>query len=224
MEEKRRIFIAEGQTLFRDGLRAILNAEADLRVVGEAQDGLEAIRSVERLKPDLVLLNLALSRMNGTSVIRRLRDLSPRPKILVLTEQDGGDGIRETLQLGVGGYCLKQASGTELLLAIRTVMSGRLYLSPSIVEAVLRNCLACEGSTEYTDIGILSVREREVLKLIGEGFSAKEISEYLGISTRTVERHRFNMMRKLDVHKTSALVGLAYRNGLIGEHAGSRTL
>ena len=215
-DQKCRIFIADHHTLFREGLRALLDAEPDLQVVGEAEDGIEAIRMIDMLKPDLVILNLALPKMGGPSTIKRIREQSPEQKILVLTDHVGEEQISEALQLGVNGYCLKQASRAELLLAIQTVMEGKLHLSPPIVEEVLRKCSLCEGTHDLSDsLNRLSTREREVLKLLGEGYSAKEISGYLNISTRTAEKHRSNLMKKLNLHKTSALVAFAFQKGLI---------
>jgi DNA-binding NarL/FixJ family response regulator len=216
MDQKCRILIADSHTLFREGLRALLDAEKDLEVVGEAADGIEAVQKIEMLKPDIIILNLALPKLSGPSTIKRIRKQNPGQKILVLTEHEGEEQISEALHLGVNGYCLKQASRAELLLAIQTIMAGKLHLSPPIVEEILRKCSLCEDPKDLSEpLKMLSIREKEVLKLIGEGYSAKEISGYLDISTRTAEKHRFNLMKKLNLHKTSALVAFAFQKGLI---------
>ncbi len=216
MDQKCRIFIADSHSLFREGLRALLDAEPGLEVVGEAEDGIEAIQKVDTLKPDIIIINSTLPKMSGSSIIKRIRKQTPGQKILVLTEHEGEEQIAEALHLGVNGYCLKQASRAELLLAIQTIMAGKLHLSPPIVEEILRKCSLCEDAQNPMEpLNMLSMREKEVLKLIGEGYSAKEISGYLNISTRTAEKHRFNLMKKLNLHKTSALVAFAFQKGLI---------
>lgn len=217
MDQKCRIFLAESHVLFREGLRAILDAEADLQVVGEAEDGLVAIQKIVTAKPDVVIMNLTLPKMSWNSMIKRIQDLNPKPAILVLTEHEREEEISEVLHAGVNGYCLKRASRAELLLAIQTIRSGKVHLSPPIVEEILRKCSICESTSEsFSSPRAISLRETEVLKLISEGYSAKEISGYLNISVRTVEKHRFNLMKKLNVHKTSALVAFAFQKGLMG--------
>jgi DNA-binding NarL/FixJ family response regulator len=215
MDKKWSVFIAETHRLFREGLRAMLNIRPDIQIVGETEDGIEAIRYTQSLKPDLVILDLNLPRMSGISAIRTIKGESPEIKILVLTDDHGGENITEALQLGADGYCLKDISREELFWAIDTVMAGKPYLSPQIVETILRRCLMCLGNAgsdgPWSD---LSPREKEILKLIGEGFSIREISESLYLSRRTVEKHRYNIMKKLNIHRTSALVATAVENHL----------
>jgi len=213
--EKWSVLTAEKHALFREGLRAMLAGRPDFEIVGEAKDGLELVQMANRIKPHLVILNLDLPIMSGASAIRRIKEQTPASKILALAARNEDKRVLEALHLGAAGYCSQDSSLEEFLLAIRTIMSGKPYLTPAIVEGILRRCLMCMSSQGTIDLDALSIREHEVLKLIGEGFTAKEISHYLNISARTVEKHRSNMMKKLKVHTTPALVATAFQNGLM---------
>jgi DNA-binding NarL/FixJ family response regulator len=217
MKEKTKIVIAEDHTILREGLRSLLSAENEFEVVGEARDGLEAIRCVGNLKPDLVLIDLSMPRMNGSAAIREIKRQSPHTKVLALTVHKTEEYILEAFQAGADGYCLKDATHGELIMAIESIQSGKPYVSPGISDKLLRGYL--EGKTGTTEsgssFGSLTSREKEVLKLIGEGYKNKEISGYLYISVKTVEKHRANIMQKLDLHNASALTAYAIEKGLV---------
>jgi DNA-binding NarL/FixJ family response regulator len=216
MKEKKRIVIAEDHKILREGLRALLGGEQDVEVIGEAQDGLEAIRCVERLKPDLMLVDLSMPKMDGISVIKEIGKRFPETKMLVLTVHASEDYLIEALKSGAHGYCLKDASHAELMGAIQTVLSGKPYLSPAVSEKVLSGYLRERGPTKTdSSWGMITSREKEVLKLVGEGYKNKEIADYLYISVKTVEKHRSNLMRKLRLHTASALTAYAIEKGLV---------
>jgi len=220
MVRRRKIVIAEDHKILREGLKSLLGTVEDLEVIGEAEDGIEAIRCVEERKPDLLLLDLSMPRMNGISVTRDLKSRLPEVKILVLTIYDTEDYILEAFRSGVDGYCLKDANHSELLSAIRSVLDGKKYLSPTISEKVMAGFLD-ERKTfkQRSSWDTLTQREREVVKLVGEGYKNKEISDFLCISVKTVEKHRSNIMRKLDVHTSSAITAIAIDKGLVTRSA-----
>jgi DNA-binding NarL/FixJ family response regulator len=216
MEKTRKIVIAEDHKILREGLKSLLGSIEDLEIVGEASDGLEAIRCVENERPELLLLDLSMPKMNGISVIRDLKSRFPETRILVLTIHDSEDYILESFHAGLDGYCLKDANHSELLSAIRAVLHGKKYLSPSISEKVLEGFLDDRKTFKTrSSWDMLTQREREVVKLVGEGYKNKEISDYLCISVKTVEKHRSNIMRKLDIHTSSGLTAVAIEKGLV---------
>jgi DNA-binding NarL/FixJ family response regulator len=216
MKQKKKIIIAEDHKILREGLRVLLSGEPDMEVIGEAEDGFEAIRCVETLKPDLVLMDLSMPKMNGISAIKEINKRFPETKMLVLTVHASEDYLTETLRSGAHGYCLKDASHAELMGAIRTVLSGRSYLSPAVSEKVLAGYLGERRPTRAeSSWGFITPREKAVLKLVGEGYRNREIADYLYISVKTVEKHRSNLMRKLGVHTASALTAYAIEKGLV---------
>jgi len=214
--EKRRIVIAEDHTILREGLRALLASEPDLQVIGEAEDGQEAIRCVEKHKPDLVLMDLSMPRMNGIEAIREIKKRSPGVKILVLTVHKTDEYILATLQAGADGYVLKDSTHAELKMAIKNVLEGKFFISPGISGKVIEGYLAGKKPRRpSTPWDTLTARERGILKLIAEGYRNKEIADFLCISVKTVEKHRANLMQKLDLHSVSALTTLAIEKGLV---------
>ena len=216
MEGKKRIVIAEDHTILREGLKALFATDPVLDVVGEAEDGREAIRRVEELKPDLLMLDLSMPRMNGIEAIREIKQQSPATKILVLTVHKTEEYVLASLEAGADGYVIKDATRAELLMAIANVLAGKRYLSPEVSEKVIEGYLAGKKASKPLAPGdTLTVREREVLKLIAEGYKNKEIAEYLCISLKTVEKHRDNLMKKLDLHSSSALTAYAMERGLV---------
>lgn len=217
MSTKSRVIIAEDHTILREGLRALLSAEPDFEVVGEAEDGQEAIRMVEKLSPNLILMDLSMPRMNGLDAIREIKKKSDGTKILVLTVHKTDEYILATLQAGADGYILKDSTHAELGMAIRTVLGGKFYLSPGISEKIIEGYLAGNkpSKSSTTPWEALTARERGILKLIAEGYKNKDIAEYLCISVKTVEKHRANLMQKLDLHSVSALTALAIEKGLV---------
>lgn len=216
MNVKRRIVIAEDHTILREGLRSLLSSDPDLDIVGEAQDGQEAIRCVEKLKPNLVLMDLSMPRMNGMDAIKEIKKRSPETKILVLTVHKNEEYIVATLQAGADGYALKDSTHIELKIAIKNVLSGNHYISPGISGKVIEGYL--EGRKPFkptSPLDTLTQRERGILKMIAEGYKNKEIADYLCISVKTVEKHRANLMQKLDLHSVSALTTFAIGKGLV---------
>jgi two-component system response regulator NreC len=216
MREKRRIVIAEDHTILREGLCTLLSSQEDLQVVGEAGDGREAIRLVENLTPDLILTDLSMPKMNGVEAIREIRKRIPQTKILALTVHKTEEFILEVLQAGADGYIPKDASSNELMMAIRSVLMGKRYLCPSVSKVVIEGYLESRRTTKAsTPWDTLTKREREILKLIAEGHKNKEVADYLYISVKTVEKHRANLMKKLDLHSAAALTAYAMERGLV---------
>jgi len=218
MKKRYRIVIAEDHTILREGLRALLCADPDFDVVGEAEDGRNAIRCVENLMPDLVLMDLSMPRMDGLAAISEIKRQRPETKIIALTVHKTEDYVLLTLQAGADGYVLKDATHSELVMAIKNVLAGKRYLSPSISEKVIEGYLEGKNTLEVKSAwDTLTQREREIMKLIAEGYKSKEVAEYLCISIKTVDKHRANLMNKLDLHNVAALTSLAVEKGLIGK-------
>jgi DNA-binding NarL/FixJ family response regulator len=216
VKEKTRVVIAEDHTILREGLRALLSSDPVFEIVGEAADGREAIQCVERLKPELVLMDLSMPRMNGMDAIREIKRRSSSTKILVLTVHRAEEYILATLKAGADGYMLKDSTQSELMMAVKSVLSGKHFISPGISERVIEGYLDGRKILKTrTSWDTLTHREREILKLIGEGYKNKKIADLLCISVKTVEKHRANLMQKLDLHSTSALTTLALEKGLI---------
>lgn len=216
MAKTKNIVLAEDHRLLREGLKALLQAEKDLMVIGEAENGLEAIRCVEKYAPDLILLDLSMPKMSGISVIKEIKSRFPEVRILALTIHESDQYVLEAFQSGADGYCLKDASRDELLIAIKSVLNGKTYISPGISEGVMVGYLegkkTIKGSTVWDNI---TQREKDVLKLIGEGYRNKEIADILNISVKTVEKHRANIMKKLDLHNVSSLTAYAIEKKLV---------
>jgi len=216
MKGKYHVVIAEDYTILREGLKALLSSNPDFEIVGEAADGHEAIQCVERLKPELVLMDLSMPRMNGMDAIREIKRRSPATKILVLTVHKTEEYILATLKAGADGYALKDSTQAELMMAIKSVLSGKHFISPGISEKVIGGYLDGRKILKTrTSWDTLTHREKEILKLIAEGYKNKKISDLLCISVKTVEKHRANLMQKLDLHSTSALTTLALEKGLV---------
>jgi DNA-binding NarL/FixJ family response regulator len=216
MENRLSIVLADDHTILREGLRALLAADSNFEIVGEARDGREAVRCVEKLGPDLILMDLSMPRMSGMDAIREIKKRYPDTKIIALTVHKTEEYLLTTLQAGADGFVLKDATHDELILAINNVMGGKSYLSPGVSEKVIEGYLkGKEGSGALGSWESLSQREREVLKLIAEGFKNKEIAEELCISLKTVEKHRANLMKKLDLHNAAALTVYAVEKGLV---------
>ncbi|PKN18391.1 MAG: DNA-binding response regulator [Deltaproteobacteria bacterium HGW-Deltaproteobacteria-6] len=216
--EKKKIVIAEDHTILREGLKAMLSSIAGLEVIGEAEDGREAVRSASELKPDLMLMDLSMPRMNGIEAIKEIKKQHPEIKILILTVYKTEEYVLASLQAGADGYILKEASRAEFLLAIKNVLMGKHYLSPEISGKVIEGYL--KGKQENVPVTVwdtLTSREREILKLVGEGYKNREIADDLCISMKTVEKHRENLMKKLDLHTASALTAYAIEKGLVAQ-------
>ena len=216
----KKVVIAEDHKILREGLKVLLSNSKTLDVVAEAGDGMEAIRAVEKHKPDLLLLDLSMPMMGGMSVIKDLKSRFPETRILVLTIHESEEYILEGFQSGANGYCLKDAGTSELMTAIEKVLEGKTYLSPGIADKVLEGYLEDRRKVAtQSSWDAVTQREKEVLKLVGEGYMNKEIADYLCISVKTVEKHRSNIMQKLDMHTASALTAYAIEKGLVTKPA-----
>jgi two-component system, NarL family, response regulator NreC len=203
------IVLADDHQIVRQGLQAILRTEAAFRVVGEAASGLDTVRLVSRLQPDVLLLDLMLPGLNGFEVIRRVAHNSPRTRIVVLTMHANEAYVQEALRAGARGYVLKESGAEELVQAIREVLSGGRFLSPPISEQTLRAYSEKARAAAFDPYETLTAREREVLDLTVEGNTSSEISKKLFISSRTVESHRTNLMRKLGLRNQKELIRYA---------------
>jgi DNA-binding NarL/FixJ family response regulator len=220
MNEKRKILIVEDHTLLRVGLRALLSQDPDIEVAGESEDGRDAVRAIGTINPDLVLMDLSMPRTNGIEAIREIKRRYPTVRVLVLTLHKADEYIHESLKAGADGYILKDATHEELRSAIHTVLRGKTYLSPDISGKVISGYLGGPGGTRFSSAwDMVTHRERQVLKLVAEGHSNKHIAEYLCLSVKTVEKHRANLMKKLDLHSASSLTAFAIDRGLVSSDA-----
>jgi DNA-binding NarL/FixJ family response regulator len=209
------LVVAEDHQIVRQGLKAILNTVPDLRLIGEAADGLEAVRLVEKLHPTVLVLDLMLPGLNGLEVARQVTRRSPRTSIVILSMHSNEAYVVEALQAGANGYVLKDAGADELVQAIRAVAAGKRYFSPPITEPSLGTYLQKTAEASLDPLHTLTAREREVLNLTVEGHSGIEISNRLFISPRTVESHRANIMRKLGVRNQKELIRYAVQHGIL---------
>jgi len=215
-KRKTKVVIVEDHKLFREGLKSMLADKTGLEVVGEAGDGLEAIRIVKKIRPDIILLDLSMPKMNGISVMKEIKSQFPETKIMALTIHESDQYVLEAFEAGADGYCLKDAGRNELMVAVDSVLQGKRYISPSISGSVLEGYLTGRRKLKsQTSWDTITQREREVLKLLGEGYQNKEISDMLFISVKTVEKHRANIMNKLDLHNAAALTAYAIEHGLV---------
>ena len=215
MKLKKRVIIAEDHTILREGLKMLLSSNDELEVVAEVEDGLEAIRQTEILRPDMVLMDLSMPKMNGIGALQEIKRSTPETKVLVLTVHKTEEYILAALKAGADGYVLKDATHRELMLAIEQIFSGRSFLSPGISEKVIEGYLDGRKSMKpCSSWDTLTQREREILKMIAEGYKNRDIADYLCISPKTVEKHRANLMRKLDLHSASSLTAFAMERGL----------
>ena len=210
-----RLLIVEDHALMRKGLRALLESWPSFVVVGEASDGQEGIRCADALQPDLVLLDLSMPGTNGIEALREIKRVSEPSRVLVVTAHKDEEHIFAALGAGADGYFLKDSDADELLTALLSVLAGERYLSPAIATKVVARYLVREAPQEPSMYEVLSGREREILKLVAEGKRSKDIGSYLGISPKTVERHRANLMKRLGLHSVAALTTYAIGKGLI---------
>jgi two-component system response regulator NreC len=205
-----RIVLADDHILVRQGLKSLLEREG-FQVVAEASDGQEALRHVQSLQPDIAVMDISMPTLNGLNAAREISRSSPKTKTILLTQHEEGQYIREALEAGVKGYVLKNQVASDLLLAIRQVSRGQVYLSPGVSSAVME---AYQSKSEKSKHPLTS-RERQVLQLIAEGKSTKDVASLLGISVKTAESHRTRLMQKLDIHETASLVLYAVRHGIV---------
>lgn len=210
-KKKIRVLLADDHALVRQGFRLILSAQPDIEIVGEAGNGRETLELAEKLHPDVVVMDVAMPEMNGIEATRRLTALSPRTRVLALSMHKDSVYVREILRAGARGYLLKDAIDRDLVAAVRAVAAGEGYLSPAVSEAVLSDYRRHVNDP----LDLLTSREREVLQLIAEGKTNKEIASILNLSVYTVDAHRGRIMEKLNVHSVSELVRFAVRAGLV---------
>jgi DNA-binding NarL/FixJ family response regulator len=211
-----RILIVDDHALLRAGLRALLSQDPGIEIVGDAADGREAVRAVGQLAPHLVLMDLSMPEMSGMEAITEIKRRYPEVRVLVLTLHRGENYVHESLKAGADGYILKDATQEEFRVAIRSVLAGKTYLSMDVSANVVSGYLGGGSSAGASSVyDSLTHREREVLKLVAEGNSNKYIAESLNLSVKTVEKHRSNLMSKLDVHNASGLTAYAIEKGLV---------
>jgi DNA-binding NarL/FixJ family response regulator len=210
-----KVLLVEDQALPRAGFRALLDTSDELQVIGEAANGREAVRLAKKLNPDVILMDVAMPEMNGIEASRQIHDAQPHIRILMLSMHTNRQYLFESLRAGAAGFVPKDSAFTELLSAIQTVVSSGTYLSPPLAHLVLDDYFRrAQGNEEINELEILSSREREVLQLIAEGNSSAGIAQEMHISARTVDTHRHNIMKKLDIHSIAGLTKFAIRNGL----------
>jgi DNA-binding NarL/FixJ family response regulator len=208
--------IVDDHALMRNGLEAMLESDPGYEVVGVAADGMSAMRTVSELKPDIVMMDLTMPRTSGIDAIVQIKRKHPQIKIVALTFHKEDKYIHATLEAGADAYVLKDDSRTELFSALASVTGGKNYLSPSIVDKVVAGYISgTEATSDKPSWEILTRREREVIKLIAEGKRTKEIATYLSLSPKTIEKHRTNLMRKLDLHNVSEVTVYAIKNGFV---------
>ena len=209
--KKIRILLADDHAVVRQGFKMILGAQSDMEIVAEAGNGREAVESAEKLRPDVVVMDVAMPELNGIEATRRITDASPHTRVLALSMHKDTVYVREILRAGARGYLLKDSPAGDLVAAVRAVASGEGYLSPAVSNAVLD-----DYRRHVTDpIDLLTSREREVLQMLAEGKTNKEIAGVLNLSVYTVDAHRGRILEKLNLHSINELVRFAVRNGLI---------
>jgi two-component system, NarL family, response regulator NreC len=212
------ILLADDHTILRAGLKMMLNAQPDMEVVGEASDGRQAITETQRLQPDIILMDITMPEMNGIEATRQIKKLVPESRILILTMHEHDEYVFQALRAGASGYMLKEAADTELISALHIIQSGQFYLSPMAQSVLVGDYLQRVRIGEEKDsYSSLTEREREILKLIAEGYTNNQIAERLVISPKTVDTHRTHIMDKLNLHSRAELVKYAMRRGLLEE-------
>lgn len=211
------IFLADDHTIVRQGLAKLLEGEPGLRVIGEAENGRETVRQVEKLKPDIVLMDIAMPLLNGIEATRQIRKVSPKTKVIILSMHSHDRYISELFSIGASGYLLKDSTGLDIIKAINAAVKGDTYLSPSISRRVIAGYVSSKRkkSSQEELYSKLSNREREVFQMIAEGRSTKEISKILYISPSTVKTHRSKIMEKLQMDNLSQLIQFAITLGLV---------
>lgn len=217
LNRNKTIVLAEDHNILRAGLKALLESNPVFKVIGEADNGRDAVKRVGELKPDLVIMDLSMPGLSGIDAVRKICDRYPEVKTLVLTVHSEEEYVLASLEAGANGYVLKDASQTELIAASERVLSGKTYLSPDITEKVVKSYLQAKKNTREpaTKWDLITLRERQILKLIAEGHTNKSMANYLSISVKTIEKHRANLMKKLDLHSVSALTAYALSKGML---------
>ncbi|MGB7060854.1 MAG: response regulator transcription factor [Candidatus Zixiibacteriota bacterium] len=214
--KKIKLLVADDHKIFRQGIKKLLEEESDLQVVGEASDGREAVKKTTELKPDVILMDIAMANLNGLEATRQIKKHLPSAKVIMVTMHKNEEYVLQSFQAGASGFILKEGAVEELVSAIRSINSDKSFLSPSIsktlIDAYMRKMET--GKTE-TPFDLLTDREREVLQLIAEGYTNREVAKSLFISVKTVEAHRAHIMQKLNIHDIAKLVKYAIQKGLV---------
>jgi len=211
-----RILLADDHKIIRDGLKSLLARQQDMQVIAEAEDGRTAVQLARELRPTIIVMDIAMPDLNGVEATRQVLELDPSIKIVALSMQSDGPVVRRMFQAGACAYLLKDCAFEELVQAIRTVLNGRTYLSPDIAGVVVRNLSTPDAASPLT------AKEREVLQLIAEGKSTKEVASLLSVSIKTIDTHRQHIMDKLDIHNVAELTRYAIREGLTSADARPR--
>jgi DNA-binding NarL/FixJ family response regulator len=214
--KKLRILLADDHELVRRGIRDLLNSKRLWKIVGEAADGLEAVEKAKMLKPDIIILDIDMPNLNGLDAAPQIREASPDTKIVVLTLHESGEMVRRALELGAHGYVLKSDLAAGLVTALQEISHSKVFLTPKVSDIVVRSFVSKEHKSENTDRSQFkpTPREAEVIRLLAEGKANKEIAAQLGITVRTAEVHRGNIMKKLGLHSLAEVIRYALRNGL----------
>jgi two-component system, NarL family, response regulator NreC len=215
MPKEIQILLVDDHAIVRQGLRALLEAETNFKVIDEAGNGLDALEKIKKLKPDVAILDLMMPNLNGLEVARQLSKLALRTKIIILSMYDDEGFVLEALGNGASGYVLKDSDSSDLVQAVNEVTSGRRYLSPPLSDRAISAYQQFAKVGTFDKHDTLTNREREVLQLTVEGLTHSEIAQKLGISTRTAETHRSNLMNKLDLHSKADLIRYAIKRGII---------
>lgn len=216
MGNRYRVILADDHVLVRHGLKRILEENPNLEIAAEVGDGLELLNVLQKINPDLIILDVSMPNLRGIEAIPEIRRIRPNAKVLMLTMHKEEDYLYQAISAGANGYLLKEDAEKELFSAIEHIKNGKIYISPSLADQSMQNWARMRrGEDDAQHVESLTVREREILKLIAEGKSNKEIGDLLFISVRTVERHRANMMSKLNIRKTAELVQYALRKHYI---------
>lgn len=216
-----RCIIVDDHTLFREGLRHVLESDPDLQVVGEASDAIHGIEEVRKLRPDIVLMDISMPGVSSFEAARQIEKESPGTRLIFLTMHEDEEYLLQCLEVGAFGYILKDAPPPKLIQAVRDVHQGRKYLSPQVLGKLVDDFRSRSQGRRQTRGATLTPREREVVKMIAEGNSVKQIAGILGLSIKTVEAHKFNLMRKLDIHNKAQLVTYAIQKKIVKMPAGA---
>jgi DNA-binding NarL/FixJ family response regulator len=209
------ILIVADQRMLRDAYKFMLAPETDFRVIGEAQDGVDAICLVKSTKPDLVMLDISMPRVDGFSVLRAIKNIDQSIKALIISMHGSDQFVMEALQAGADGCVLKDTSRSEMLLAMRSTLAGKIYINPKIAKTLGGEYNRRGRTTEKSAGEMVTNREKEIIKLIAESYQNKKIAQILNISVKTVETHRHNIMKKLNLHSGSDITRFAYANGIV---------
>jgi DNA-binding NarL/FixJ family response regulator len=209
------VLLCDDHTVFREGLRLLLEAAGDIEVIGEAEDGHRAVSEAHRLQPDVVLMDVAMSLLNGVEAARRIARAVPATKVLILSAYSDDQHVQQAVQAGAAGYLMKQTASEDLLQAVREVCEGNTCFSPPIARRLLKQGRDHELRSKATAAPTLTSRQTEVVQLIAEGYSSQEIASLLSLSLKTIEKHRQLIMDKLDIHKIASLTRYAVSSGLV---------